>query len=94
MLHMKIKHETVDEIIEMAWCDKTSFDNIEAIVGLSEKEVIKLMRGNLKPSSFKLWRKRVTGRKAKHAMRLIKSYINADNKDSTCDPAHFPIEAP
>jgi len=54
------------EIIEMAWCDKTSFDDIYALTGLSESDTIKLMRTNLKPSSFRLWRKRVTGRKAKH----------------------------
>ena len=55
-----------DEVIEMAWCDKTSFDDIFSITGLSEAEVIHIMRTNLKPNSFKLWRKRVTGRKAKH----------------------------
>ncbi|MDG1287982.1 MAG: TIGR03643 family protein [Rickettsiales bacterium] len=54
------------EITEMAWCDKTSFDDIQLITGLSEKQVIKSMRQNLKPSSFKLWRKRVSGRVAKH----------------------------
>jgi uncharacterized protein (TIGR03643 family) len=59
--------ENNSEIIEMAWCDKTSFDDIEAITGLPEKAVITIMRQNLKPSSFRLWRKRVSGRKAKHA---------------------------
>lgn len=54
------------EVIEMAWCDRISFDHIEAITGLPEKEVIKIMRQNLKPSSFRLWRKRVSGRPAKH----------------------------
>ncbi len=57
------------EIIDMAWCDKTSFDDIFTITGLSEKDVILIMRNNLKPNSFKLWRKRVTGRKAKHTMK-------------------------
>lgn len=56
----------ISEIIEMAWCDKTSFDDIHTLTGLSESQTIKLMRSNLKPSSFRLWRKRVTGRKAKH----------------------------
>ena len=37
------------EIIEMAWCDKTSFDDIKAITGLAESEVIRIMRQNLKP---------------------------------------------
>lgn len=56
----------VSEIIEMAWCDDTSFDSIKQISGLSEGEVIKLMRKNMKPSSFRMWRKRVSGRAAKH----------------------------
>jgi len=56
----------ISEIIEMAWCDKTSFNAIEKIMGLSEAQVINIMRLNLKPNSFKLWRKRVSGRKAKH----------------------------
>lgn len=65
------KEVHVSEIIEMAWCDKTSFNDIEEITGLPEKEVIKVMRQNLKPSSFRLWRKRVSGRTAKHAMLLV-----------------------
>ena len=56
----------VNSVIEMAWCDKTSFDSIKDQTGLAEKEVIKIMRSNLKRSSFKVWRERVYGRKAKH----------------------------
>ena len=56
----------IDSIIEMAWCDKTSFDSIKMQTGFSEKEVIKIMRYNLKKASFKVWRERVYGRKAKH----------------------------
>lgn len=54
------------EIIEMAWCDKTAFDDIEAVTGLSESDTIALMRKTLKPSSFRMWRKRVSGRLSKH----------------------------
>lgn len=57
---------SISEVIEMAWCDKTSFDDIYDITGLSETDVIKLMRQHLKPSSFRLWRKRVSGRLLKH----------------------------
>ena len=57
----------INAIIDMAWCDKTSFDSIKEQTGLLEKEVIKIMRSNLKISSFKVWRERVYGRKAKHA---------------------------
>ena len=55
-----------DRIIEMAWEDRTTFDAIKNQFGVTEKDVIKIMRLNLKKSSFKLWRKRVTGRKTKH----------------------------
>jgi uncharacterized protein (TIGR03643 family) len=54
------------QIIEMAWCDDTSFDAIYAQTGLREKDVISVMRTYMKPSSFRMWRKRVSGRKAKH----------------------------
>jgi uncharacterized protein (TIGR03643 family) len=56
----------INSVIEMAWCDKTSFDSIQDQTGLAEKEVIKIMRSNLKRSSFKVWRERVYGRKTKH----------------------------
>jgi len=61
-----MEHNNLSEVIEMAWCDKTSFDDIKIITGLAEPDVIKIMRSNLKPSSFRLWRKRVSGRVAKH----------------------------
>jgi uncharacterized protein (TIGR03643 family) len=57
----------VDRIIEMAWEDRTPFEAIQFQFGVSEAEVIKLMRGNLKRSSFNLWRKRVnSGVSQKH----------------------------
>jgi uncharacterized protein (TIGR03643 family) len=57
----------VDRIIEMAWEDRTPFEAIEFQFGVSEAEVIKLMRANLKRSSFNLWRKRVnSGVSQKH----------------------------
>ena len=49
----------IHRIIEMAWEDRTPFDAIEHQFGIPEKETIRLMRSNLKPSSFRLWRKRV-----------------------------------
>jgi len=57
---------TISRVIEMAWEDRTPFEAITTCYGLSEPEVIKLMRKSLKPSSFKLWRARVSGRKTKH----------------------------
>ena len=57
----------LDRIIEMAWEDRTPFEAILFQFGLPEKEVIKVMRGNLKESSFKGWRKRVnSGVSQKH----------------------------
>jgi len=57
----------LDRIIEMAWEDRTPFEAIVFQFGLPEKDVIKLMRGNLKESSFKRWRKRVnSGVSTKH----------------------------
>ena len=56
----------IDRIIEMAWEDRTTFDAIKFQFGLKEQEVIQLMRLEMKPKSFKLWRKRVQGRKTKH----------------------------
>ena len=57
---------SVDRIIEMAWEDRTPFAAIEFQFGLSETDVIELMRRELKPNSFRRWRKRVQGRKTKH----------------------------
>lgn len=55
-----------DRVIEMAWEDRTPFDAIELQFGLQEKDVITLMRREMKPSSFRMWRKRVSGRSTKH----------------------------
>lgn len=63
---LKNSNYPVDEIIALAWDDQVSFDGIKDIYGLSEQDVITIMRRNLKPSSFRLWRKRVSGRKSKH----------------------------
>lgn len=57
----------ISRIIEMAWEDRTPFESIEVQFGLNESAVIALMRRQLKRSSFKMWRERVTGRTTKHA---------------------------
>ena len=59
--------EEINRIIEMAWEDRTPFSAIEFQFGIKENDVRKIMRSNLKESSFKLWRERVKGRKTKHA---------------------------
>ena len=60
----------ISEAIAMAWADDVSFDRIKEKLGLSEPDTIRLMRTHLKPTSFRLWRKRVSGRKTKHAKLL------------------------
>lgn len=65
----KIKNlttEELDRIVEMAWEDRTPFDAIYNQFGVPEKNVIKIMRKEMKPSSFRMWRKRVQGRATKH----------------------------
>lgn len=70
----ELKHlddKAIDRIIEMAWEDRTPIDAIKAQFGVAESEVIKLMRRELKESSFKLWRARVQGRSTKHLQKRI-----------------------
>ncbi|MBD2347216.1 TIGR03643 family protein [Anabaena subtropica] len=58
--------ETIDRIIEMAWEDRTPFEAIETQFGLLEKQVIALMKREMKESSFRMWRERVNKRQTKH----------------------------
>ena len=67
--------EQLDRIIEMAWEDRTPFDAILFQFGIKEQEVITIMRNNLKPASFRLWRARVQGRKTKHSKQRD-DYVN------------------
>lgn len=78
----KIDLKTLSEsdksrLIEMAWEDRTPFDAIEQSFGLLESQVIQLMRYELKRSSFKIWRERVTGRATKHVALRSKSVDRA-----------------
>ena len=67
----------LSRIIEMAWEDRTPFEAIQREFGLNESAVIRLMRQNMKPSSFKLWRERVAGRKTKHLQLRSPDVIRA-----------------
>ena len=58
--------KSIDEVIGMAWSDKISFEEIKKKSGLSDSEVISIMRNNLKKKSYIVWRKRVRGRFSKH----------------------------
>ena len=70
-----MNQDDLNRIIEMAWEDRTPFDIIYKEFDISQNELERLMRSNLKPSSFKLWRKRVSGRKTKH---IAKRNIQTD----------------
>lgn len=59
--------EQINRIIEMAWEDRTPFEAIEYQFGIKENEVRKIMRTHMTENSFKMWRKRVKGRKTKHS---------------------------
>ena len=68
------------DIIELAWRDEVSFDDIQMQTGLTEKQVIATMRRHMKPSSFRMWRKRVTGRTTKHKKRrIVSDYTQTDD---------------
>jgi uncharacterized protein (TIGR03643 family) len=71
-------NKNIDIIIQLAWHDKTSFDQINRRFNVSEESVIKIMRTNLKLKSFKLWRKRVNGRRSKHQKKseILSNYEN------------------
>ena len=62
----QLSTQEIDRVIEMAWEDRTTFEAIEFQFGLSEADVIALMRSELKSGSFRAWRKRVSGRRTKH----------------------------
>lgn len=63
---MEFTNKDIDRIIEMAWEDRTTFEAIEKQFGLKQDDVIKLMRKQMKPSSFRMWRERTKGRSTKH----------------------------
>lgn len=66
MKHPDLDSATIDRILEMAWEDRTPFEAIELQFGLNESQVIAVMRREMKASSFRMWRERVTGRPTKH----------------------------
>lgn len=68
---MELTVNDIERIIEMAWEDRTPFEAITFQFHVSEQEVITLMRREMKPSSFKMWRKRVQGRATKHEILRV-----------------------
>lgn len=64
----------VNELIEMAWRDEVTFDDIEKEFGIKEPEVKRIMQQNLKSSSYRLWRKRVRWIKEKRKKHLTNQF--------------------
>ena len=76
----------IDRIIEMAWEDRTPFDAITFQFGISEQETINLMRREMKPSSFRMWRARVQGR----ATNQLKLRDNVKGRFKCSRQRHIP----
>ena len=79
----------ISAVIQMAWEDRTTFETIRERIGISESDVIKIMRSELKPNSFKLWRQRMKGRVTKHrALRSpdmkFSDAATADHRRANC----------
>ena len=62
--------ESPDWVIWAAWADRITFEEIEKKTGYKESDFIKIMRRSLKPSSFRLWRKRVNQISIKHRKKF------------------------
>lgn len=85
----KLSAGDIAAVIQMAWEDRTTFETIMERIGVSESEVIKMMRSELKPDSFKLWRKRMKGKATKHrALRSpemkFSDHAIADHRRANC----------
>jgi uncharacterized protein (TIGR03643 family) len=85
----KLSAGDISAVIQMAWEDRTTFETIMERIGVSESEVIQIMRSELKSDSFKLWRKRMKGKATKH--RALRSpemkysdHAIADHRRANC----------
>ena len=74
----KLSSTLINDVIGMAWCDKTSFEMIKEHTGLTHNDVKQLMREQLKPSSYRMWRKRVVKKPMKNQKRnkVRREYTN------------------
>ena len=72
---MPLSEASLSRVVEMAWEDRTAFEATEAQFGLNESAVIAVMRRHMKPSSFRMWRKRMAGRVTKHAVLRGASFL-------------------
>jgi uncharacterized protein (TIGR03643 family) len=81
----KIQSDQISLVIRLAWEDRTTFEEIKTRTGLAEHEVIDIMRRELKPSSFAMWRKRVAGRVTKHRKLLERRLKSPDRTFTESD---------
>jgi len=77
---MVFSQEQINRIIEMSWEDRTPFEAIEYQFGIKENEVCKIMRTHMTENSFKMWRKRVKGRKTKHSNSSLSTRFVSKNQ--------------
>jgi uncharacterized protein (TIGR03643 family) len=81
-MKVQVHDDHLSLVIRLAWEDRTTFEEIKKRTGLSEREVIDVMRRELKPSSFALWRKRVAGRVTKHR-KLLERRLKSPEEDGS-----------
>ena len=73
--------DEVERIIRLAWADRVTFEEIEALTGLSESAVIRFMRRHQSPKTFRRWRERVSGRGTKHRARFMQTRRWSDGEE-------------
>ena len=56
---IQLSNAEISDIIEMALSDHISFESIQLEYGVDSNQVKLIMKKNLKPGSYKAWRKRV-----------------------------------
>jgi len=78
---MKLEKPDISRIIEMCWEDRTPFESIMELYSLSEKEIISIMKTNLKNKSYIIWRERVQGRKTKFRKKNNLNYLRHQSYD-------------
>tara|TARA_B100000131_G_scaffold70443_1_gene66744 strand:+ start:10777 stop:11028 length:252 start_codon:yes stop_codon:yes gene_type:complete len=81
---MSLSKDETSRLIEMCWEDRTPFEAIMEKYNLSENEIKKIMKVNLKRNSYILWRERVQGRhtklKKKNDLKFLRHQSSNHNK--------------
>jgi uncharacterized protein (TIGR03643 family) len=80
MANHDLSPEDIDRIINMAWEDRTPFEAITFQFGLTEADIIKLMKREMRLNNWKKWRARVQGRKTKHQKLMENASLRFKSK--------------